>query len=178
MRHFSEPEIAAIEIPVLAFSETAKDVKNYEKYFYFHRLDTSFDEAYADIRECDALSDGRASYGGDDVSYGVVQGVHQQMIEQYGMAGAVGGVVGQAVGAAAWNAIYGSAERRKNRRLSMRNCMHYKGYDRLGLTKDIWEEFNFEEGNGRKDEALRERAMLIQARVASGPKPQQKAIEP
>ena len=70
-----------------------------------------------------------------------------------------------------------SAERRRLKRLNLRNCMHFKGYDRYGLAKDLWTEFNFEEGNGRKPEAERERAILMQARVASGPRPQQQVIE-
>ena len=85
---------------------------------------------------------------------------------QYGMAGAVGGAVGGMIGAALSDAIYGSAERRRLKRLNLRNCMHFKGYDRSGLSKELWVEFNFEEGNGRKPEAERERA--IAARVAAG----------
>jgi hypothetical protein len=59
----------------------------------------------------------------------------------------------------------------------MRNCMGFKGYARYGLSKALWETFNFEEGHGREGEATRNAALLKQARVASGEKPQQAAIE-
>jgi hypothetical protein len=122
---------------------------------YFHRDGTSFAEAYADLRECDALSSGISYYGGDTAF----------MVAQYGMAGAIGSAIA--------DAIYGSAERRRQRRLNMRNCMGFKGYQRYGLKKELWEAFNFEEGNGRKPDDEREAALRQQARVAAGPKPAQ-----
>jgi hypothetical protein len=69
------------------------------------------------------------------------------------------------------DAIFGSSARRKIRRINIRNCMGFKAYQRYGLKKDLWKEFNFEEGNGRKRDDVREAALLQQARVASGPKP-------
>ena len=60
----------------------------------------------------------------------------------------------------------------------MRNCMYYKGYDRYGLEKDLWQEFNFEEGNSREEAESRAQKLMMQARVASGPKPEQEALQP
>jgi hypothetical protein len=169
MRQFTADEIAAVEMPALAFSETPEIAANYEKYFYFHRLDASFDVAYADVTECDALTSGLAYYGGGNDA--AVAGA----MAQYGLlAGAVGGAIGGLMA----DAIFGSAERRKQRRMNLRNCMYYKGYDRYGLEKDLWQEFNFEEGLSRENAADRAAALLKQARVASGPAPQQKALEP
>jgi hypothetical protein len=54
--------------------------------------------------------------------------------------------------------------------------MGFKQYERYGLPRDLWTEFNFEEGLGRKREPVRLRALALQALVASGPKPQAKGL--
>jgi hypothetical protein len=76
------------------------------------------------------------------------------------------------------DAIFGSAERRRIKRINLRNCMYYKGYDRYGLEKELWQKFHFEEGLSRENAKDREAALLKQARVASGPKPQLEVLEP
>ncbi|MEL1249451.1 hypothetical protein [Aurantiacibacter gilvus] len=164
----TEEEIAAIPMPELVFEPSANDIDNYEKYFYFHRADTDFNEAYADILECDALASGFRIYAGASEPYPGYYG------SQYGIGGVIGGVIGAALA----DAIHGSAARREARRANMRNCMAFKGYARYGLAKDLWEEFNFEEGNGREPEPQRTEALMQQARVASGPTPAAEAIVP
>lgn len=157
----SAPSPAGLEMPKLEFTETPEVAKDYEKYFYFHRENTSFAEAYADIRECDALASGISYYAGDSEPY----------LGYYGSQYGIGGVIGGAIGSVLADAIFGSAERRKVRRGNLRNCMGYKDYKRYGLPRDLWKVFNFEEGNGRKNEQVRERAIRLQALVASGPTP-------
>jgi len=152
------PEESAVPTPALAFAETAEDVGSYQKYYYFHRSGTSFAEALADIRQCDEFA--RGLYGGDyypDPAY----------TSMYGIGGAFGGLIGGAIA----QAIYGSAEERRKRRVNMRRCMSFKGYERYGLSKDLWEEFNFEEGNRHVPEAERQHMLAMQAKVASGPQP-------
>lgn len=155
------PSPAGLEMPKLDFTETPEMAKDYEKYFFFHREDTSFAEAYADIRECDSLASGISFYAGSSEPFPGYYG------SQYG----IGGVIGGAIGNMLADAIFGSAERRKVRRGNLRNCMGYKDYKRYGLPRDMWTVFNFEEGNGRKNEQVRERAIRLQALVASGPTP-------
>jgi hypothetical protein len=176
MQQFTEAEIAAVQMPSLAFDEDASDVENYEKYFYFHRDETDFNTAIGDIFECDALASGLSYYSAPNS--GAMQGVMNQQVMQYGMAGAIGGSIGYALGAAMRDAIFGSAERRKMRRENMRNCMFFKGYRRYGLDKEVWETFNFEEGNGKVEAGKRLGFLMQQALVASGPKPEREAIEP
>lgn len=159
-----KPDPATLTMPVLQFTETAGDVGDYDKYYYFHRDDVNFDQAYTDILECDALASG-ISYYPSVLGPGYVT--------QYG----IGGVIGEALGLALNDAIHGSARRREIRRINMRNCMGFKGYDRYGLKKDLWKEFNFEEGLGREEEASRRLALAVQALVASGPKPKAKVLE-
>ena len=162
-RMFSQAEVAAIAMPELAFKLSTDDENNYEKYYYFHRPDTDFDSAYADIMECDALASGLGVYKGRSEPYPGYYG-------QNGIGGAIGSVLA--------DAIFGSAAKRKTRRINMRNCMGFKGYARYGLSKDVWKTFNFEEGSGREDEDVRTAALLKQARVASGANPAGKVLEP
>ncbi len=152
-------------MPELQFTPTPIDEGDYDKFFYFHREGTSFLEAYADIKECDALSSGMSFYTNSDAAM-------NSATAQYGMAGAVGG----AIGAALADAIFGSAQRRQMRRINLRNCMGFKEYRRYPLNRALWSEFNFEEGMGRKKENVREEALQLQALVASGPKPATKEL--
>ena len=76
------------------------------------------------------------------------------------------------------DAIFGSAERRRIKRVNLRNCMFFKGYDRYGLEKDLWQAFHFEEGLSRENAEDRAAALMKQARVASGPKPALEVLEP
>lgn len=169
MQQFTDEEIAAVPVPETAFDYASVDPDDYEKYFYFHRPDTSFAQAYADILECDSLGSGINIYMGADSSS------IASAMTQYGVAaGAIGGAIGSVLA----DAIFGSAERRKMKRINIRNCMYYKGYDRYGLEKDLWQEFHFEEGNSREEASKREAALLMQARVASGPQPTTEVLVP
>ena len=160
------PDPAKLTMPVLAFTPTPLDVADYDKFFYFHRAGTGFPEAYADVKECDALSSGINFYHDSSAAVAAASA-------QYGVAaGAIGGAIGSAIA----DAIFGSAERRRLKRISLRNCMGFKGYARYGLNQDLWKKFNFEEGLGRKREAVREEALQLQALVASGPQPQGKEL--
>jgi hypothetical protein len=49
----------------------------------------------------------------------------------------------------------------------MRRCMGFKGYQRYGLPKAIWTQFNFEEGFGDLADSKREVFLRQQAKVAS-----------
>ena len=166
VRIFSDDEITAVPMPDLKF-ETSESVEaDFDKYYYFYRSNTSFAEAFADITECDSLSSGITYYSGGSEPYPGYYG------GQYG----VGGVIGSALGNALGDMIHGSATRRNVRRINIRNCMGFKEYDRFGLKKDLWSKFNFEEGNGRKDDEVREAALLMQAKVASGVKPETRVL--
>lgn len=145
------PDPAKLELPDLSGPTTAEDAQNFEKYFYFHRADTSFEQALTDIRECDGYARGLAS------PYGY------QQVYSPTVAGAIGGAIGNVMVAM----IFGSAELRKARRTNMRRCMNYKGYDRYGLNKDVWQEFHFEEGLRSVDEDDRQRMLAQQAKAAS-----------
>ena len=152
------PDPAAVQMPDIAFTPTALDEADFDKYYVFNREGTSFADALGDLRECDNLARGLDSgyrYQATPYPY------------NYTMAGAAGGVIGNLMVAA----IFGSAEKRRLRRVNMRRCMHYKGYSRYGLRKDLWEKFNFEEGLDGVDEPVRQSLLAQQAKVASGSRP-------
>ena len=88
------------------------------------------------------------------------------------MAGAAGGVIANAMMAA----IFVPSEKRRMRRVNMRQCMGFKGYDRFGLSKELWEAFNFEEGTGAEEEKSRIKAMKLQALVAATAAPSGKVL--
>lgn len=150
----SNDDAAGVAMPVLAYTLGADDAQDFDKYFYFHRPQTDFATAHADITECDGYAQGLSSGMG-----------YQQV--PYPYAGTLGGVIGGAIGNALANAIFGSGEKRRVRRLNMRQCMHFKGYDRYGLPKSVWETFNFEEGHGSVEPARRALFLKQQALVAA-----------
>jgi len=148
------PDPTTLALPDLSGATSAADEADFDKYFYFHRADTTFEQALKDVRECDGYARGLASpYGYQEAPYPYT----------YTMAGAIGGAIANLMIAA----IFGSAELRKARRANMRRCMNYKGYDRYGLNKEVWQQFNFEEGLHHVDEDVRQRMLAQQAKAAS-----------
>jgi hypothetical protein len=159
----TDEERARIAMPKVAFSTTAADEGDFEKYYVFHRAETDFATAFADISECDGYARGLRSNIGTQPTYVPYAGT---------LAGAMGGAIGGMMAAA----IFGSAEKRRLRRVNMRTCMNFKGYGRYGLSKDLWTEFNFEEGLSGVGEDERRRMLAQQALVASGQRPAAKEL--
>ena len=147
-------EEAAIAMPFLEGPITPEDEANFAKYYYFRRADTDLQTAFADISECDSYARGLTS----GLSYQQAPYPYT-----YSMVGAVGGAVGNALAAA----IVGSAQKRQLRRDVMRTCMGFKGYDRHGLPKKIWQYFNFEEGLTSVEDGARREKLMQQALVAA-----------
>lgn len=156
-------DMAEVELPELAFTAAEGDAKNFDKYYYFHRPQTDFVTAYGDIGECDGYASGLTS----GMGYTQVP---------YPYAGTLGGAIGGALGNVLADAIFGSGERRRVRRMNMRACMHFKGYDRYGLPKSTWEAFNFEEGSGSVEPKRREAFLKQQALVAATATPLREAL--
>lgn len=148
---------AAVSVPALAFAATADD-SNFDKYFYFHRDDTDYPTALADIRECDGYARGLSYSATGAPGYSPY-------------ADTVAGAIGGAIGSVLADAIVGSAMRRQQRRVNMRACMGFKEYKAYGLPKSIWTEFHFEEGNATVPEPKRQVFLRRQAKVASGMRP-------
>lgn len=157
------PDPAAVPMPKLDFVSTPLIEADFDKYFFFNRADTTFEEALADLRDCDGFARGLSSgYKYQEAPYPYT----------YTAAGVAGGVIANVMIAA----IFGSAEKRRLRRVNMRRCMGYRGYARFGLEKDLWQEFNFEEGFSAEGEDKRQAMLAQQAKVASGPRPAGKEL--
>ncbi|MEO8722355.1 MAG: hypothetical protein ABI395_02375 [Sphingobium sp.] len=156
-------DVATIEVPSLTFTPDPLATKDFDKYYYFHRIDTDFKAALADLRDCDGLSRGLSN------AYGNMQTPYP-----YNSTGA--GIIGGAIGNAMVAAIFGSAQVRATRRINMRRCMSYKGYQRFGLPKDIWEKFNFEEGFHDLNEGKRQSFLMQQAKIASADMPKTEVL--
>jgi hypothetical protein len=67
--------------------------------------------------------------------------------------------------------MFGVPARRKAHRTNMRVCMGYKGYQRYGLPQAIWQSFNFDDAATAPAEADRQKMLMQQAKIASGPRP-------
>ena len=161
------PDPASVPMPELAFTSSSEIEGTFDKYYYFHRADTSFTEALADLRECDDYARGIVTRPGPTgTPYGETL---------YPMAYTAGGVIGNALLSGIGAAMM-SADARAERRIDMRRCMHYKGYQRFGLEKSLWQKFNFEEGYSSIDEGDRQRMLAQQARVASTAGPDRKDL--
>ena len=77
------PDEAKVVLPKLDVVTTEADAADFDKYFYFHRADTAFPVALADLRECDGYARGLSS------PYGYVD---TPAAYNYGLAGAAGGL--------------------------------------------------------------------------------------
>lgn len=151
-----EADGATVALPDVTYaaSATGLEANDFDKYYAFHRADTDFATAYADIVECDGYA------------RGLQTGMDNAQIP-YPYAGTMAGAVGGAIGGAMAMAIFGSAEKRRMRRVNMRTCMNFKGYQRFGLPKDVWEKFNFEEGLSGVTPVKRQGYLKQQAMVAA-----------
>lgn len=160
---------AGVPMPNISFTPTPSDIDSYQKYFIFHRDQTSFETAYADLDECDNYASGRPN--GPQMDMTMMNAMQNSMMSQYGViAGGAGGIIGGMIAGAIIEAQM-AADRRKLRRGIMRTCMGFKGYSAFGLAKSLWTEFNFEEGWRQTGEERRMHLLRLQAKVASGPRP-------
>lgn len=144
----------SVTMPKLDYTSDGTEAADFDKYYAFHRADTDFATAYGDIAECDNYARGLQSGIGD-------------MQVPYPYAGTMAGALGGAIGSAVAMAVFGSAEKRRLRRVNMRTCMNFKGYDRYGLPKALWDDFNFEEGLSGVNDTKRQHYLKLQALVAS-----------
>lgn len=146
------PDPASISVPDVTPSSDPKIKSDGYKFYYFHRSGTSFDDAYRDLTECR----GHLVTGGAAAVPGFIpwDEAHQrkipQRIQPYGL---VGGALA---------AIILPKMERGARSNKMRRCMGTRGYARYAITEESWNRLN--EGDERQ-------LILMQAKLASGPKP-------
>lgn len=146
------PDPATIEVPDVIPTHDPKIFKAGYKFYYFHSATVSFTQAYEDLRECRAFL---AAFGAGQVpGYVPFNETHTPpevpSSQPYGL-------VGVGIGAIVVPKI-----ERGLRSNKMRRCMGTRGYARYAIPERIWDVLN--EGDEQK-------LLLVQAKLASGPKP-------
>lgn len=152
---------ATVGVPDIRFTGTAGD--NGRKYFFFWKAGVSFDRAMADLSECYGYTVRGEQYlpfafdlhGAPKPEPGAKPPPRPTGNGSYGL-------IGVAIGS-----LMGSEFVANQHRLRM--CMGFKKYNRFGMPKPVFEEIM---GGGI------ERAIIVWAKVASGPKPEADEILP
>lgn len=161
------PDPTSVTMPDLGDKPLAGADGAFDKYYFFHRDDVSFASALADLRECDDFARGAVTVSrlsGPVAIYG------NSVFPRADGSGETGSNVSfRGPSVTALGDAFLSADARKARRINMRRCMHYKGYQRFGIDKTLWQKFNFEEGYSSIAEADRQYMLAQQAKVASTP---------
>lgn len=154
------PDPATVTVPAITGDTDAAVISEGWKFFYFHRANTAYAEAYADIAEC---------YRFMPVPY--ANGLLPMFVPWESDTGAriikppvIGpyGIVGDIIG----GMVAGPLERRA-RQSRLRRCLEPRGYSRYPAPKDTWEKIidNYSASS-----------IAVQAKLASGPLPQAAAL--
>ncbi|NJM50741.1 MAG: hypothetical protein HC843_07570 [Sphingomonadales bacterium] len=128
------------------------------KFYYFHNPDISFADAYQDFVECR----GYLRVGGGVALPGFIpwtETYQRPVYAQYPQYGLVGAVL---------IAIISPKAERGVRSNKMRRCMGTRGYVRYAIPEKTFDEIN--EGEEAK-------ILIVQAKLATGPKPQDEVVE-
>jgi hypothetical protein len=152
------PDPSAIELPDIGHLDAKTQGEGY-KFFYFYNPSVTFAEAYSDIVECRSFLEA----GAVRALPTFVPWVETQkfavppriMPSPYGVVGAVVG------------AIIEPKLERGVRNNKLRRCMEPRGYHRYAVAEDAWQKLN--EGDEKT-------LILMQAKLASGPMPEQPEV--
>ncbi len=151
----SLPDPASISVPDIGTTPDATTLKTGNKYFFFHRPDTDFVQSYADLHFCTQFTHKAVlaslpafvPWGERSVRPPIP---NDPVISPYGIVGAVIGSM-----------IAGPLER-GDYLIKMRRCMEPRGYSRFPMSKAAWEAVH---------PAEEAQSLLMQAKLASGPRP-------
>jgi hypothetical protein len=153
------PDPATIKAPDVTLSQDANVRKDGYKFYYFHNPDVSFAEAVQDLRECRAY----LSTAGLAQVPGFIpwDEAHRRRVV-YGAPAF--GLVGLGLAA-----ILVPKEIRGSRSNIMRRCMGTRGYVRYAIPEKTFDLLN----DGGDEQQL----ILMQAKLATGPKPQDSVVD-
>lgn len=150
------PDPATVNVPDVAPTGDPKVAEQGYKFYYFHNPGVSFAEAFRDLSECRAhlVVAGPAKVPG----FVPWDEAHRRETRLPAPSGLVGAVLA--------GIIVPKLERglRSNK---MRRCMGIRGYDRYAIPESAFDLLN--EGEERQ-------LILMQAKLASGPKPRDQAV--
>lgn len=152
------PDPATIAVPDVTPSKDPKVRKDGYKFYYFHSSEVTFVQAWQDFRECRGylIPGGLAQVPGfipwDEAH---ILPIPKPGLSPYGL-------IGEAIGAVIVPKVV-----RGQRSNKMRRCMETRGYQRYAIPEETWERIN----SGDEDQII-----LMQAKLASGPKPLDEAV--
>ncbi len=157
------PDPASLSVPDVTASDPKVQSDGY-KFFYFYNPSVSFSEAALDIAECRSfLMSGAAPKVPGFIPW--VEPVNRKIVRGPGMINAAYGPLGIALSIGinqGLAAIIMPKMERGLRNNKLRRCMEPRGYSRYALPEESWKTLN--EGDEGK-------LILMQAKLASGPKP-------
>jgi hypothetical protein len=151
------PDPTGITLPDMSGNDDPKVMKNGYKFFYFHNSAVSFAEAHADLTECRS----HLVAGAFLPMPGFVPWVEtnkRKIVTGPSQFGLVGAVISSIIAPKAERGI------RNNK---MRRCMGVRGYVRYAVKEASWDVLN--EGEEPK-------LIAMQAKLATGPKPDAKEV--
>ncbi len=167
--HPDLPDPATINVPDVGTIDPKVQSEGY-KFFYFHNPDITFADAVADIAECRSfLSKGAPPRVPGFIAW--TEPVKRKVVTGPGLINAAYGPlgIGLSIGFnAALTAIIMPKMERGLRNNKLRRCMEPRGYARYPLPEASWQVLN--EGDETK-------LILIQAKLATGPKPTTGKVE-
>ncbi len=150
------PDPATVNVPDVTASADPKIAEQGYKFYYFHNPQVSFAQAYRDLSDCRA----HLAVAGPAKVPGFIPWDEAHRRET--VAPAPSGLVGAVLAG-----IIAPKLERGARSNKMRRCMGIRGYDRYAIPESAWNALN--EGEERQ-------LILMQAKLASGPKPRSEAV--
>jgi hypothetical protein len=147
------PDPATLVMPDMTPTRDQGAIRDGWRHFYFHKARVSYEEAFADFRDCYRFL---PTAGADPslpmfVPWSERPGAAQRPRSNYG--GPVGGVI--------LGLVSGTLDRR-DRQSRMRRCLEPRGYVRYPLTEEVWRQLI---------DGYSERSIALQALAASRPAP-------
>ena len=156
------PEPTAVTVPGLAADLSAADIRHFDVYFYFYKPGVSYRRAFADFDQCriNTALTRMFSPMPKFVPMGTITTAQSRIAGNAAFPGILGAILATALIAQAED-DYAVA--------TTRQCMAYKGYQRHGTSRKIFEQIE----TGSEEEKVARKAL-----IASGSAPQSEALDP
>lgn len=152
------PDPATVSVPDVAPSNDPKVREDGYKFYYFHNPEVSFAEAHRDFVECRA----HLVVGGAAQAPGFIPWGEEHRRKVYEGTPMFPGLFTQALAAIILPKMQRGVESNK-----MRRCMGTRGYVRYAIPEKTWDILN----DGEEAQII-----LMQAKLASGPKPNDEVV--
>ncbi len=152
------PDPATITLPDLSPTRDPNVIENGWKHFYFHKQGVSYEQAYADLADCyrfllvPYVNARLPTFAPWPEKPGFTT---MQPVNNYGL---VGGIIG--------GMVVGPVIRRAMQ-ARMRRCLEPRGYVRYPIPEETWEQLTDKFSLG---------SIALQAKAASGPRPDQEPV--